>query len=334
MISVVLVNWNGWHDTLACVQSLLNSSSGLFRIIVVDNSSSDQSLEAFKSWSRREFELIPRPEKLDGLSVAGRERRRDASFGRYNEAEQRFEGFDVDTPDASRVYFIESGRNGGFGFGCNVGLRLGRQLGSSGYWLLNNDCVVKPDTLATIAARLERRPDCVFGTVLRYYSRPDTIQVIGGGFFNSLTSSATSITKHEQLRKQLRKLNFINGASMIFSDRCLKDTGYFDERIFMYFEENDFCIRARAAGYCFDVVETDVFHKHGGSQGGGASVGAWTNVLINRHYVSKKHLGWGPWIFFFYATLLVRSLLPIGEKNARLGARRAFKRLLSRSALP
>ena len=49
MISVVLVNWNGWADTIACVQSLLNAEQTAFRIVIVDNASTNESVEMFPS---------------------------------------------------------------------------------------------------------------------------------------------------------------------------------------------------------------------------------------------------------------------------------------------
>lgn len=128
-------------------------------------------------------------------------------------------------------------------------------------------------------------------------------------------------------------LDYIYGASMIFSDRARLAIGNFDEKIFMYYEEMDFCLRAKAAGFDFDVVTTDVFHKHGGSQGG-VSVAAWTGVLKNKYYVLNKHFGWGVWTLVYFASLFVRSVLPIGGKRASIGARAALKAILAKEVRP
>jgi GT2 family glycosyltransferase len=43
-VACILVNWNGWRDTVACVESLLRSDYSNLSILVVDNGSSDDSV--------------------------------------------------------------------------------------------------------------------------------------------------------------------------------------------------------------------------------------------------------------------------------------------------
>lgn len=329
MISVVLVNWNGWADTIACIQSLLNSDLTSSRIIVVDNQSSDESISMFERWAHNELVIIPRGDEVEYLALKSAPLPRRVFFIQYNESENHFDGLNNHLPFLENeiiIYVVQSGRNGGFGYGCNVGLRLGHLLGSNSYWLLNNDCVVRPDVLSSVAERIEKEPRIIFGTILKYYYNPGCIQAVGGGYFNKLTGGV----KTEKAVEQLKELSFINGASMVISDQCYDEIGGFDEAIFMYFEENDFCIRAAKAGYKFDVVKAEVYHKHGGSQGRVPSVNAWAQVLINKEYVLTKNFGWGPWVIFFYISLLLRSVLPVGEKNARIGARYALRELFWR----
>jgi GT2 family glycosyltransferase len=328
VISIILVNWNGWADTISCVQSILNSTSGSFRVIIIDNNSSDGSISTIESWANGRLEIVPQNSAIDQFSTEGANKRRIVKFGRYVESDNIFEWLNEPNEtcfdDTPVIYVVDSGRNGGFGFGCNIGMQLGQSLGSSAYWLLNNDCIVKPDAVSAIIRQIDGRPRTVFGTVLRFYYHPDVIQAVGGGFFNKVTGSVKTNTKLDDDTP----LNFINGASLILSELCLKEVGFFDESIFMYFEENDYCMRAAAAGYHFEVIPTDVYHKHGGSQGKVPTVRAWTQVLINKHYVLSKHIGWGTWMIFFYMTLFLRAVLPIGEKNARIGARLALIRLI------
>lgn len=331
MISIVLVNWNNWPDTIACMQSILNSTSSNYRIILVDNGSSDDSVENFVRWADSGLDLLKSESFPEALSVAGCQRdRKLLQFDLTDLSGGKFEFLNLNqmpTTVKTNIFLVKSKKNGGFGYGCNVGLCLGHQLGSSAYWLLNNDCVIQPDSLEMIREKITSRPDTIFGTVLRYYYKPGVVQAYGGGYFNKFTGSV----KTEHLQIPSRPLNFINGASLIFSEQCYKEIGGFDESIFMYFEENEFCIRASLSGYTFDLAATVVFHKHGGSQGGGASVKAWKQVLLNKHYVLRKYLGVGTWLPIFYASLLLRSVLPIGEKNARIGARQALMHLTFRS---
>ena len=295
---------------------------------MVDNNSTDESVAAIKSWSNGELELVDRDCCVERLAFQGRIKRRHCSFVEYKQTVDDFTELEIDSntgdESAFHIYVISVDHNSGFGYGCNIGMKLGEKLGSNAYWLLNNDCVVKPDSLGLVINKIETNPLVIFGTVLRFYFYPNVIQAVGGGFFSSITGRVKTETDFDKGRP----LNFINGASMIISSECFKAIGGFDETIFMYFEENDFCIRAAAAGYSFDVILTDVFHKHGGSQGKVPSVSAWRQVFINKNYVLKKNIGWGIWMIFFYPTLLLRCVMPGGEKNARVGARQALKELV------
>src|ERR1041385_7762298 len=47
-VAVILVNWNGKSDTLECLRSLEQDTYRLKRVIVVDNGSTDDSVEAIR----------------------------------------------------------------------------------------------------------------------------------------------------------------------------------------------------------------------------------------------------------------------------------------------
>lgn len=324
MISVVLVNWNGWADTIACIQSLLNSEPTEVRIIVVDNASTNESFEIFRCWSQGGLSLVKRAEVSEKYALADQVIVQTSYFVDFDEQPLRFNWREKIKSkveeEFSPIYFVRGLVNGGFGYGCNVGMRLAQQLGTDAIWLLNNDCVVSPNSLKELHRHVIKHPNEIVGTVLKYYYAPDVIQAIGGGKLSRLTGRFALQTD----RSFSGKLDYIHGASMAFPIDCLERVGFFDHKIFMYCEEVDYCLRAALVGYRFGVLPVDVFHKEGGSQGNIPSVKAWTSVLINKHYVLKKNLGWGPWVAFFFAMLVVRSLLPIGQRVARQGARRAL----------
>lgn len=327
MLSVILVNWNGWADTLSCVQSILHADRVPARIIIVDNLSDNCSMEAFDRWAASQFELLPGTCPIGALAAGGAACARRVSFGLYREASASFDGFDITVSEAGdltpRIYIVNSGRNGGFGFGCNVGMRLADYLGSQGYWLLNNDCVIEPRALSMVASALSAHPRTAFGTIVRFYDRPEVVQAFGGGSLSRRSGKNVSY----DARQQADSLDYIYGASFAFSRELRSAVGDFDERIFMYYEEIDLCIRIVHAGFKLDVVETDVFHRHGGSQSG-VSATAWRHVLFNKWYVLRKHFGWGLWMVSYSTALLSRCLNPFGDRRARQGARMALKQLV------
>jgi GT2 family glycosyltransferase len=66
-VAIVLVNWNGWRDTLACYESLTSSSFRDWEVICVDNASTDESIAALRE-PRPRFRLI---ESQKNLGFAG-----------------------------------------------------------------------------------------------------------------------------------------------------------------------------------------------------------------------------------------------------------------------
>ena len=49
-VFIIIVNYNGWKDTIECLESLQNVTYPNYRIIVVDNNSTNSSLEYIKKW--------------------------------------------------------------------------------------------------------------------------------------------------------------------------------------------------------------------------------------------------------------------------------------------
>ena len=70
MVSCVVVNWNGWRDTLACLRTLACQSEQPLHVVVVDNGSTDDSILQIGRWIGEEracpttFSLLPSPENL------------------------------------------------------------------------------------------------------------------------------------------------------------------------------------------------------------------------------------------------------------------------------
>lgn len=70
MVVCVVVNWNGWRDTLACLQTLACQTAQPLHVVVVDNGSTDNSVEQIEDWMAQgrtcptAFSLVQSPENL------------------------------------------------------------------------------------------------------------------------------------------------------------------------------------------------------------------------------------------------------------------------------
>ena len=49
-VAIVILNWNGWEDTIECLESLYQISYSDYRVILVDNNSSNESILKIKDY--------------------------------------------------------------------------------------------------------------------------------------------------------------------------------------------------------------------------------------------------------------------------------------------
>ncbi|MBX2997425.1 MAG: glycosyltransferase [Caldilineaceae bacterium] len=144
------------------------------------------------------------------------------------------------------VCVIHNGCNLGFAAGCNVGMRAAH---GETLVLLNQDTEVSPAWLSTLAATVDERS--VVGS-LAFLADGQTIQHAGGRVEWPL-GIAHHLGYGEPLTEKWQRpaeVDFVTAAAMAFPRRLLDDIGLFDERFWPgYYEDTDFCYRAREVGY-------------------------------------------------------------------------------------
>jgi glycosyltransferase involved in cell wall biosynthesis len=61
-VAIVILNWNGWKDTIECLESVFRNTYPNYQVIVVDNGSTDGSIEKIKAWADGKQEVLtPEP---------------------------------------------------------------------------------------------------------------------------------------------------------------------------------------------------------------------------------------------------------------------------------
>lgn len=161
-----------------------------------------------------------------------------------------------------QVRLIRHERNLGFAAGNNAGLRTAT---GDVLVLLNQDTVVQPGWLAACVEALEGCPDA--GIVGAKILGMDgcTLQHAGGYVEHPL-----ALGKHYGYGErdagqydEPRRVEFVTGAAMAFKREVLSQIGLLDEGFYPgYFEDVDFCYRARAVGYAVWYVPQAVLHHH------------------------------------------------------------------------
>lgn len=153
------------------------------------------------------------------------------------------------------VPLIENDDNLGYAAGNNVGIRRVLEEGADFVWVLNPDTVAEEDTLSRMIAVMRRYPQGgIVGTrILNGAYTPVTIW-FNGGVIDWEAEGATThrdIGKyHEEVEDEgIVPVDYVTGASMLIRRAVFEDIGLLPEEYFLYFEETDFCTRARSAGW-------------------------------------------------------------------------------------
>jgi GT2 family glycosyltransferase len=268
-VYIVVLNWNGWRDTIECLESVLRLDYPDFKVIVCDNASSDGSMERIRGWARGEVTAECRNPRLASLI--------DTPVPKPVPFVETGAGDAVSTAEehAAQLLLIQTGGNLGFAGGHNVALRYVLQQGDYDFaWLLNNDTVVRRDALSQLVRCMQERPGSgICGSTLLYYDDPSKVQACGGSVYSKWFArgghigkfcSASRLPEVQEVERQMR---YVIGASMLVSRAFLEQIGLLDEHYFLYFEEIDWAVRAKGhfqLAYCPASV---VYHKEGTSIG-------------------------------------------------------------------
>ena len=235
MVYIIVVNYKSWADTRDCLYSLLDSSFGEWKVIVVDNGSNDSSLFKIKRSLCNDSAITP-----VNIPIC-------THASELNNCE-------------SQIILLQNDENLGFAGANN--LVLEQLLHKNGYvWMLNPDMIVEKDTLANLyrCASQERIEKTVWGITIKSFINKQNIEIIGGGKVNALSGTVTMIKDYNAIHE----LDYINGSSLFTSISTFREAGLFNEDYFLYWEETDWCFSARDKNISFKVCENTFAYDKG-----------------------------------------------------------------------
>jgi GT2 family glycosyltransferase len=259
-LAVVIINYKTVEMTKACVHSVLLDPIPDLQVVVVDNDSGDGSGEALCNWVKDEA--------------------------------------------LSQVNVVLSERNLGFSGGNNLGIR---QVEADNYLLLNSDTLVRPGALQTlinatvnfpdaglITPRLEWEDGTPQESCFRFHRPP--CEMIHSARTGAITKLLSSFEVPLRVSESVSFPEWSSFACILIRKSVLDQVGPMDEGFFLYFEDVDYCLRARQAGW--KVMHTPaarVVHFRGGSSSVKRRVSermrlpAYYYASRNRYY--RKHYG-------------------------------------------
>lgn len=167
---------------------------------------------------------------------------------------------------------IRLDKNLGFAAGFNHGIKAALENNPDYLLVINNDVFFAPDTLAKLVDRAEKaeRPGQISPKIY-YLEAPKRIWHAGGKVSSALlevTHAAVDVDDAGQFDKW-DELDFIPLCVALIPAKAFEEVGLFDEGFFLFYEDMDFSLRLKQAGYSLHLVpDAHVWHAVSTSSGG------------------------------------------------------------------
>ncbi len=296
-VIIIILNWNGWKDTIQCLESLMRSSYADYRVVVCDNDSTDDSLKKIKAWASGELIVADYlNDTLRRLLVPPLAK--PLAYIEYDR--ETAESGDHEQTDSFPLVLIQTGSNAGYAGGNNVGIRYALQQNADYIWLLNNDTVITRDTLAELVDFMAT--DNVMGlagSVIYLADQPERLQTYGGGRLARLFGTDRFVYTRGPI-------DYVSGTSLFIRREVVETIGLLDETFFFYWEDTDYSTRAKKKGWKLGTADSAiVYHRFSASVGGQSLKSDLFKVAAMTRYF-KKH--WR-WVWFFPVMINVTGMI-------------------------
>lgn len=215
-------------------------------------------------------------------------------------------------------HVISSGKNGGFAFGNNIGIKYAMQNNADYVLLINNDTIVKKDFLSKLFESLSENKNfgIVTGLILNYYEKNKIWY--GGGEINWKRFYGYHCHENQDVDSvnlQGRNITFATGCLMLISVNTIKEVGLLPEEYFMYYEDVDYCAKVQEKGFSiYFNPNCVIYHKISASSGEYESAFAvmWNTKnrlkFIKKYKYKVSRYNYIKVITFFYITRIIKIL--------------------------
>lgn len=248
-ISIIIVNYRTSQLTMNCIQSIkkvLKDEPINYEIVVVDNCSKDGSYEELK--------------KIENISV------------------------------------FETPLNGGFGYGNNFGVSKanGKYL-----FFLNSDTILYPSVLCEMYHYMVQNPNTGVMSCLMEDGNKNPlvvshlfetkkslfIQTIVKPFVPEFIKKYRGERNHRSFNGQIQECDWVSGAAMLMAKELFTDVGGWNEKFFMYMEDEELCYRIKQHGYKVKIFPK-IGLQHLVGKSGGSSFVAYEKYKSAKIYFS------------------------------------------------
>jgi len=246
-IGVVTVTYNSGAVITEFMESLVGQSHKDYVLYVVDNASTDDTLQ----------KLAPYTAKLS-------------------------------------LILIDNQKNIGVAAGNNQGIIQALADCCTQVLLINNDTEFEPELFEKLMIGMDEYQCEMLVPKMLYHDQQDIIWFAGGHF----DTVKTYVNVHEGYDEtdrgqydQPRQIDYAPTCCMLIKPSVFEKVGLMDEKYFVYYDDTDFCIRARKLKQTlYFYPSATLTHKVSSLTGGGESDFAIEYYMRNKVYFIKKHV--------------------------------------------
>jgi GT2 family glycosyltransferase len=282
-VSIVVLNWNGWQQTVCCLATLFESTYDNYEVILIDNGSNSIDLEKIHEWLDNR---ITAKTKSVLTSIEAKPKV-VYEYSRLELSQTRVD------PREKSLTIIKSEKNLGFAAGCNLGITYALKDKEVSYiGLFNNDMEIAQDCISKLITEIDcnKRVGACQPKIL-LSTEQGLIDSVGVHlrWFGSAVQIGYRARDQGQYDKTFKVFGACGGA-VLYRREMLENIGLFDKDFFAYLEDVDLSCRAARAGWTALSVPFAVsYHVHSASLGKNSAM-KWSYILRNSVYVVVKNM--------------------------------------------
>lgn len=299
-VAIIVLNWNGWRDTIECLESLQRITYPNYQIIVVDNGSTDGSVEALRQWISKRGWIFPEI-TLQMLAQA-------RSYANFEFVCTCI--MPKDEGSCCQVVLLETKSNRGYSGGNNVGIAWALADQCDYFFILNNDTRVDSGILNVMVQVARESNASVVGALIKDFEDGSVLFVRSSYPLMLLLSDSQKKLPDDEWWYTDR----VNGAGMLLTRELLTERWqslgcFLDESLFLYSEEIELGLWCRRTGRRSVIAgNAVVYHKLSKSSGGKGKPLQFYYITRNRILIARKYLSPVTKLLFFVIYSSLRFL--------------------------
>lgn len=292
-VVIIILNWNGWEDTIECLESLYQIDYPNFEVVIADNGSKNDSIQKIEEYCKGDIEVESKFFKFDPnnkpISVIEYEKDK---IENVNYKDNKLKDLNL----KRKLTIIKNKKNYGFTKGNNIAINYSlKYLDPKYILLLNNDTVVDKHFLNELIDYGGKNKNVGFlGPKIYFYDfngEDDIIQYAGAkqSLWLFKPENIGIFEKDEGQYDKIKQVDYIHGSCLLAKVEMIKEIGLLDETFFSYREENDWAIRGYNNRWVSLYVPfAKIWHK-GGKSAGNLSDLTVFHLVRNDFILIKKH---------------------------------------------